>query len=59
MYAWLSCLHLLQLIPYTVIATAVAEEGLDFPVCAPIFLKKKFLLILSFQIAGLRSCRSV
>ena len=34
----LSCLVyiLLQLIPYTVIATAVAEEGLDFPVCVPI-----------------------
>ena len=38
----LNCLVyiLLQLIPYTVIATAVAEEGLDFPVCIPIFLKK-------------------
>ena len=32
----------MRLIPYTVIATAVAEEGLDFPVCEPIFLKKDF-----------------
>ena len=32
-----SCLvsTLLHLIPFTVIATAVAEEGLDFPVCVP------------------------
>ena len=51
---------LLQLLtPYTVIATAVAEEGLDFPVCLPIFseyvlcllfLSKCRLAILSFAL---------
>ena len=40
----LSCLVYipLQLTLYEVIATAVAEEGLDFPVCVSIFLKKIF-----------------
>ena len=53
---------LYQLTLYTVIATAVAEEGLDFPVCVTIFLKKRkdvYLFFPSKLHAGLRSCRSV
>ena len=51
----LSCLVYipLQLTLYAVIATAVAEEGLDFPVCVFIFLKKN--LYLSFP-SVLQAC---
>ena len=47
-----SCLVyiLLQLIFYAVIATAVAEEGLDFPVCVPIFLTEDLYLSPPFKL---------
>jgi hypothetical protein len=59
MYICLVYILLRLLMPCTVIATAVAEEGLDFPVWPLHFLEKRSFAYSLLQIAGLRSCRSV